>query len=218
MQSFVLVPASTKLQDSLTPLLNNDRSALSNSSGTVFPTTNLEVGMFCFRSDLVKLYELVSTSPSVWTLALDLNKAAVETDGSGNAAISGTFTAGALAAATLVLTSTAAFQVPVTVKTTGYTLTSADSNGYFSNQGAAGSVGFALPAGSAVGKKYTVYVHDAQTVSVIANTGQTIRNGTEFTAAAGNIASNVVGSLVSVFGVSSTEWIVEHITGAWTVT
>ena len=217
MQSLTLIPDSTQLKDSLTPLLNNDQTALSCSSGTVFPTTNLLIGMLCYRTDQSKLYELTSTGPSVWTLLSDLSKSPVETDGSGNTSISGTFTANALVTASLTCSGLAGFQIPVTVKTVGYSLLAADSNGVFHNQGATTSISFILPS-AVLNKKYTFYVHDAYAVNVVANSGCTIRNGTEVTAAAGNLSANSVGSLVEVIGVTSTEWIVKNITGTWTVT
>ncbi len=73
MQNFTTIPSSETLTNSLSPLLNNDKTALSNSSGTVFPTTELQVGMKCWRSDQQKLYVLTSASPATWALLADLS-------------------------------------------------------------------------------------------------------------------------------------------------
>ncbi len=73
MQNFTTIPSSETLTNSLSPLLNNDKTALSNSSGTVFPTTELQVGMKCWRTDQQKLYVLTSASPATWVLLADLS-------------------------------------------------------------------------------------------------------------------------------------------------
>lgn len=73
MQNFTTIPSSETLTNSLSPLLNNDKTALSNSSGTAFPTTELQVGMKCWRSDQQKLYVLTSASPATWILLADLS-------------------------------------------------------------------------------------------------------------------------------------------------
>lgn len=71
MQNYTEIPSTRTLSDSLAEILNNDKTALSCSSGTAFPTTNLQLGMLCFRSDLIKLYQLVATSPVTWRLIMD---------------------------------------------------------------------------------------------------------------------------------------------------
>jgi hypothetical protein len=73
MQNFTTIPSSETLTNSLSPLLNNDRTALSNSSGSAFPTTELQVGMKCWRSDQQKLYLLTNASPATWVLLVDLS-------------------------------------------------------------------------------------------------------------------------------------------------
>jgi hypothetical protein len=73
MQNFTTIPSSETLTNSLSPLLNNDRTALSNSSGSAFPTTELQVGMKCWRTDQQKLYLLTSASPATWVLLADLS-------------------------------------------------------------------------------------------------------------------------------------------------
>lgn len=72
MQSYTEIPSSQSLQSSLALLLNNDKTVMSCSSGTAFPTANLQVGMLCWRTDLLKLYILKDATPT-WALLLDLN-------------------------------------------------------------------------------------------------------------------------------------------------
>jgi hypothetical protein len=54
-------------------ILNNDKTALSLSSGTSFPTVNLQLGMPCFRTDEQKLYILTVVSPASWKMVIDLS-------------------------------------------------------------------------------------------------------------------------------------------------
>ena len=74
-QNFNSIATSTKLQDSLTPLLDRDEAARSCFSGTVFPSTNLVLGMLCYRTDVgfKGLYQLTQITPSVvWSQLADL--------------------------------------------------------------------------------------------------------------------------------------------------
>ena len=68
MQNYTEIPSSTTLSDSLSQILNNDKTALSLSSGTSFPTVNLQQGMPCFRTDEQKLYVLTAVSYTHLTL------------------------------------------------------------------------------------------------------------------------------------------------------
>ena len=70
MQSYTEISENTTLRDSRALILNNDKTAISNNQGTAFPTQDLQVGMFCFRTDERKLYQLISTAPE-WKLVLD---------------------------------------------------------------------------------------------------------------------------------------------------
>lgn len=78
MQSYTEIASTTKLNASLTPLLNNTKTVMSNSSGTAFPTANLQIGMACFRTDDNSLYLLKSTGPSVWTKVADADQTYVD--------------------------------------------------------------------------------------------------------------------------------------------
>lgn len=71
-QTFNTINATDTLASSLTPLLDRDEAAASCFSGTAFPSTNLLVGMLCYRTDQDKIYMLHSTGPSVWLLLFDL--------------------------------------------------------------------------------------------------------------------------------------------------
>lgn len=71
MQNYTEIPSSRTLSDSLSEILNNDKTIMSLSSGTSFPTTNLQLGMPCYRSDEQKLYLLAQVSPAVWKLWMD---------------------------------------------------------------------------------------------------------------------------------------------------
>lgn len=73
MQSYTEIANSKTLQESRGLLLNNDKTVMSCSSGTTFPTTNLQVGMLCMRTDQNKLYELKADG-ATWALIADLNK------------------------------------------------------------------------------------------------------------------------------------------------
>jgi hypothetical protein len=72
MQNFTDIPSSRTLSDSLDDILNNDKTTLSNSSGTAFPTTQLQAGMLCHRTDLQRLYQLTTISPLTWRYVADL--------------------------------------------------------------------------------------------------------------------------------------------------
>lgn len=74
-QTWDAIPSSQSIASSRQPLLDRDESLKSNFSGSAFPTTNLVVGMLCYRTDLQKLYELKDTTPT-WVEIMDLSGAA----------------------------------------------------------------------------------------------------------------------------------------------
>lgn len=80
MQSYQDIPDTTTLTASRSLLLNNILTALSQSSGTAFPTTNLVVGMPCYRTDLNKTYILTNLTGPVWTLEQDNARTAAYLD------------------------------------------------------------------------------------------------------------------------------------------
>ena len=87
MQSYTEVSAVTTLENSRVPLLNNDKTIMSQHSGTAFPTFDLQIGMACHRTDEKKLYVLESTGPSAWTLVFDFNKTVVMQEDIGSVAL-----------------------------------------------------------------------------------------------------------------------------------
>lgn len=75
MQSFTEIQSTQSIQSSLSLLLNNDKTALSCSSGTAFPTAGRQPGMLCWRTDLKRLYILADQTPT-WALIADLSAGA----------------------------------------------------------------------------------------------------------------------------------------------
>ena len=85
------------------------------------------------------------------------------------------------------------------------------------NEAAAGAINFTLPTATA-GLTYEFYIQAAQELKVTAAAGDTIRNAGTVSAAAGDIKASTVGNLVKIVAINGTEWIVETITGTWTIT
>ena len=73
MQSFYLIPSTETLTNSRQYLLNNDMTIMSNNSGTVFPTADLQVGMCCVRTDSNSVWVLKDLTPT-WIKTGDLTK------------------------------------------------------------------------------------------------------------------------------------------------
>ena len=72
MQKYTEIEESKTLRESRELLLNNDKTAISCSSGSAFPTINLQPGMLCFRTDEQKLYQL-NTNGETWVELFDLS-------------------------------------------------------------------------------------------------------------------------------------------------
>ncbi|MFU9046365.1 tail fiber domain-containing protein [Acinetobacter tibetensis] len=66
MQNYTEIASSSTITSSRSLLLNNDKSIMSCFSGTAYPTTNLQVGMLCYRTDTGKLYQLTDTTNKTW--------------------------------------------------------------------------------------------------------------------------------------------------------
>jgi hypothetical protein len=90
-----------------------------------------------------------------------------------------------------------------------------DDRSVITNQGDTDGSVVILPEVSP-GLRYTVYVQTAQTVTVTAAAGNTIRIVSNVTAAGGSITSNVVGSYLTVYGINTTEWVALSVGGSWT--
>ena len=66
MQNYKTVKDTDSIQSSREIFNNAITSAVSNNSGTAFPTDNLVVGMKCYRSDLGKTYTLTDVTNKTW--------------------------------------------------------------------------------------------------------------------------------------------------------
>lgn len=92
-------------------------------------------------------------------------------------------------------------------KTADYTVIAADSNVFFDNAGAGAGVVFTLPTPTASPSlKYTFCRVANQTVTVDIGGSVTIRSGANVTTPGGNVTLDAVGSCLTIFSVSSTEW------------
>ncbi len=87
-QGYPNIAATDLVSASRNNILARDEAIKSSFAGTTYPTTELAIGMFCYRTDLQKIYVLESTGPSVWreiAFAQGLGTAAFATVGtSGN--------------------------------------------------------------------------------------------------------------------------------------
>jgi hypothetical protein len=112
---------------------------------------------------------------------------------------------------------TAAFTV--SSKTSAYTVVSGtDDWKRFDNSGASGSVTLTLPASPSAGDNYCFLVVAAQTLEILANTGETITMANVTGSSAGNLQANTVGSSVCIYFESSTTAYAWASEGAWSLT
>lgn len=96
------------------------------------------------------------------------------------------------------------------------TLTSLQNNTLSTNTGTSIDIAFTLPS-ITVGFEYRFAVTAAFYLRINAAGGATINLGSLVSATNGFVRSNVVGSMVRLVAVSSTQWFAEVITGTWTV-
>lgn len=73
MQSFYSIASTDTLTNSRQFLLNNDKTIMSQSSGTAFPTSELQIGMPCHRTDTNTIWVLKDLTPT-WIKTEDLTK------------------------------------------------------------------------------------------------------------------------------------------------
>ena len=66
MQNFTEVNLDTLADVFQGNYINNDITNVSLNSGTAFPTTELFVGMLCYRTDEDRIFQLASIAPDVW--------------------------------------------------------------------------------------------------------------------------------------------------------
>jgi hypothetical protein len=99
----------------------------------------------------------------------------------------------------------------------GFTLTSDDSGGIFTNSGAAAQIVATLPA-AAVDLKFTFTgLMSTGGLKVQAVGNDLIRNGALTSTAAGSITTTEVGASLTLRAYDSTNWVVESSTGTWTL-
>lgn len=91
-----------------------------------------------------------------------------------------------------------------------------ESCSVITNEGDANGSVIELPTAQA-GLVVTAVVQTAQTVTITANTGDTIRINTSVTAAAGSITSSAVGSTITLTAINATEWVATSTIGTWSI-
>lgn len=104
----------------------------------------------------------------------------------------------------------------VEAKTADYPVTYADAGKYFTNDGAAGTVVFSLPA-AVPGLRYRFQVLAAQALRIDPNGTETIGVHTGVQAAAGKYVGNsTAGNFISIVCVKAGQWNVDAAAGTWT--
>lgn len=86
----------------------------------------------------------------------------------------------------------------------------------YTNEGDADGATVTLPA-AAAGLQFSVVVQAAQTLTVTAGAGDTIRVAAGVTAAAGSITCATVGSAITLVAINADEWVALSTVGTWTV-
>jgi hypothetical protein len=108
------------------------------------------------------------------------------------------------------------YGTPVTAVTATATPASTDSGTIYTNEGDDNGAGVTLPAAQASPcLVFTFYVQVAQTLTITAGAGDTIRIGSSATGAGGAISSATVGSSVTLACINATEWVALSSVGSW---
>lgn len=68
MQSFKEIQGQDSVKASRNTINDSMKTIMSNHSGTAFPTTNLQLGMKCYRSDAGKTYTLTNVANNTWVV------------------------------------------------------------------------------------------------------------------------------------------------------
>lgn len=108
------------------------------------------------------------------------------------------------------------YGVPVTPVTTTASPASTDSGTIYTNEGDDNGAAVTLPTASA-GLVFMAVVQAAQTLTITASSGDTIRIASSVTAAAGSITCATVGSTITLAAINATEWIAISVVGTWTI-
>lgn len=108
------------------------------------------------------------------------------------------------------------YGTPVTAVTTTASPASTDSGTIYTNEGDADGATITLPAAqTSPSLIFTAIVQAAQTLTITAGSGDTIRIGSSVTAAAGSITSATVGSSLTLVAINATEWVATSSVGSW---
>jgi len=123
--------------------------------------------------------------------------------------------------ATQVFSNSLQYPVTVEANTAGVgspnILTADESYKVLTNEGATAMNYHTLPTAVA-GLTFTFIVQDADGLRVTANTGDTIRIGTEVSAAAGYAESTTIGTSLTLVAINATEWVATSHVGSTTLT
>jgi hypothetical protein len=115
-----------------------------------------------------------------------------------------------------VFTAKLAAGYAVTAVTTTAAPAATDSAAIYTNEGDADGAAVTLPTASA-GYSFTFIVQAEQTLTITANTGDTIRIGGSVTAAAGSISAATIGNTITLVSINATEWVATAVVGTWTI-
>lgn len=110
------------------------------------------------------------------------------------------------------------YGTPVTAVTTTASPATTDSGSTYVNEGDGDGATITLPAAQASPSLlFTFIIQAAQTLTITAGSGDTIRIAANVTAAAGSISSNTVGSAITLVCINATEWVATASVGSWTI-
>jgi hypothetical protein len=113
-------------------------------------------------------------------------------------------------------TTVAALRVaPVSAVTTTAAPTAAATDTVYTNQGDDDGAAVTLPA-AAPGLRFSFIVQAAQTLTVTAGAGDTIRIAATATAAGGSVTCATVGCALTLVAIDATEWVALAVVGTWT--
>ena len=166
-----------------------------------------------FNTDMVRINGMLYARKTTEQLRLEYdasNYASFTVDASGNLTLTTTGTTPSVYIGTL------RSGVKITPVTTTASPASTDSGVVYTNEGDADGATITLPT-AAAGLQFIAYVQTAQTLTITAGTGDTIRIASNVTAAAGSITSAVVGSSVTLTAINATEWVALSSVGSWSV-
>lgn len=102
----------------------------------------------------------------------------------------------------------------VYANTVSYVITEANNNTIYTNENDIDGCDFTLPT-AATGLIYSVYIQAANTITIKAASGDTIRIGSSVTGDAGAITCTAVGSSVTLVAINATEWVSLAHEGTW---